>query len=81
MKLTYISDHGKIVENGILSMEWNIMQPLKIDANDAQSGNVENCFQYNVKSVIYTMIPTNKISSYLDKEWKENSWCLKVIGL
>lgn len=35
MKLTYISDHGKIVENGILSMEWNIMQPLKIDANDA----------------------------------------------
>lgn len=31
---------------------------IKIDAGDAEGGNVENCFQYNVKSVIYTMIPT-----------------------
>lgn len=32
------------------------MQPLKIDADDAESGNVENYFKYNVNSVIYTMI-------------------------
>lgn len=33
------------------------MQPLKIDTNDAESRNVENCFKYNVNNAIYTLIP------------------------